>query len=168
MKMTMKFYFNCDFEEFKKYYEMTYGKLEELEEKLAKQVPSRLIVWRDKKEIIGHAFWHESNTREHRRGDPRDEIDSKLLRTLIGSDKEFIELHMVWLKEEYRGKGYGWKFFAFFENLIAKKDFDSIIYYTDHPAAIHICRKHGYRENYGFPLEDKAYFIFYLPLKKYK
>ena len=160
----MKFIFRYDFEKFKECYEKSYGKLEEIEEKLAKQIPSRLILWIDKNEILGHAFWHESNTKEHRKGDPRDKLDYSLLKTLIGIEKEFVELHMVWLKEEHRGKGYGTKFFNFFEKFIREKGYDSVIYYTDHPAAIHICRKRGYKEIYGLPSENTAYYIFYLSL----
>jgi len=64
--------------------------------------------------------------------------------------------------KEYRGKGYGKKFFAFFEEFMRKKDYDSIIYYAFHPAALTICRQRGYKEDY---LTKEAEYVFYLLLK---
>ena len=174
----MKFEVECDLEEFKRYYKSlehlhdyfkTLGladvKFEELgvvEEEIIKRDPSHLIVWREKDEIIGDAIWHETSTDEHRIGDPRDKEDKVILRRLLGGKKDnIIELHEVWLKEEHRGKGYGKKFFEFFEEFIRKKGYDSIVYYTDHPAAIAICRKRGYKE--GF-LEKERWHVFCLSL----
>jgi hypothetical protein len=36
---------------------------------------TQLIVWKENNKIVGHAVWHESNTGEHRKGDPRDRED---------------------------------------------------------------------------------------------
>ena len=75
-----------------------------MEESHIARDPAHLIVWKESSEILGHAIWHESNTEEHVKGDPRDEDDRKILRTLVAPGKEFVELHEVWLKTEYRGK----------------------------------------------------------------
>jgi hypothetical protein len=45
-----------------------------------------------------------------------------------------------------------------------KKGYDSIVYYADHPAALAICRKKGYKEDY---LESENYHVFYIQLKKH-
>jgi len=108
-----------------------------------------LIVWKENGEIIGHVIWHESNTEEHRKGDPRDKVDREILEKLLGGKKDFVELHEVWLIKEQRGKGYGKGFFEFFEQLIRDRGYDTIVYYAYHPAAITICRQRGYQEAYG-------------------
>ena len=165
----VEFVVGCDLEEFKEYYkrngyvgELGTGELGITEEKIVTQEPSHLIVWRENDKIIGHAIWHETNTEEHRKGDPRDKEDREILRNLLGEKRDFVELHEIWLMKEYRGKGYGKKFFAFFEEFMRKKDYDSIIYYAFHPAALTICRQRGYKEDY---LTKEAEYVFYLLLK---
>ena len=84
------------------------------------------------------------------------------MRKLCGGKKgNIVELHEIWLRKKYRGKGYGSRFFEFFEGFIGKKGCDSIVYYADHPAAIAICRKREYKE--GF-LEKERMQVFCLTL----
>ncbi|UCG44883.1 MAG: GNAT family N-acetyltransferase [Candidatus Bathyarchaeota archaeon] len=152
-------------EEFKEYYEKNgfageqgTGELGLTEEKIIAQDPAHLIVWRENDEIIGNAIWHETSTDEHREGDARDTEDREILRRLLGGRKEnIVELHEVWLRKEYRGRGYGKEFFEFFEEFIKEKGYDAIVYYADHPAAIAICRERGYKE--GF-LDSLNEFVF--------
>lgn len=80
-----------------------------------------LIFFKEDNRIIGHAIWHEANIEEHRKGEARNEKDKEILQKLLGGQKDFVELHELWLKKEYRGKGYGKKFFEFFEEFIANK-----------------------------------------------
>jgi len=173
----MKFIVGCNLEEFEKYYktlddlhnyfktigltDVTFGEIGDIEKLLIKSDPSHLIVWKQNNEIIGHTIWHESNTDEHRKGAPRDKKDKQMLRRLIGTKKDFIELHEIWLKTKHRGNGHGKKFFQFFENFIKKRGYNSIIYYTDNPTAIAICRKRGYREDF---LKTENWHVFYLNL----
>ncbi len=173
----MKFIVGCDLEEFKRYYKKlaldkewqgTFGFTEELDtnwEKILAKNPSLLFVWRENDEIIGHAIWHETSTDEHREGDPRDKEDKEILRKLCGGKKDnIVELHEIWLRKKYRGKGYGKRFFEFFEEFIRKKGYDSFVYYADHPAALAICRKRGYTEDY---LESEDEHVFYIQLKSH-
>ena len=171
----MRFVVGCDLEEFKRYYKQlakdkewqkTFGFTQELGalwEKLLAKNPSQLIVWKENNKIVGHTIWHETNTEEHRKGDPRDKEDREILEKLLGGKKDFIELHEIWLKKEYRGKGYGKMFFEFFETYIKSKGFNSIVYYADHPAALTICRKRGYNE--GF-LKKENWHVFHLSLNQ--
>jgi len=161
----MKFVVGCDLEEFKKYYKRSgRGDLGATEEYIINQDSSSLIVWQEHDMIIGHAIWHETSTDEHRKGDSRDKEDRELLEKLLGGKKDrFVELHEVWLMEEYRGNGYGKRFFEFFEGFIVSKGYDTVIYYADHPAALAICRQRGYKEGY---LEKMAWHVFALPLKR--
>ncbi len=162
----------CGLEEYKRYYktlddlqnyfrtlgltDVTFGELGSVEEEIIKSDPSHLIVWRKNNQIVGHAVWHEASTDEHREGDPRDEEDKEVLRNLLGGKKDnIVELHELWLKEDYRGKGYGKRFFEFFEGFIRKKGYDSIVYYTDNPAAIALCRNRGWKE--GFLVKEEWY-----------
>jgi len=160
----MEFVVSCDVEEFKRYYKETLGELGVTEEQIINQNPSHLIIWREDYQILGYAIWHESNTEEHPNGDPRDKTDKELLEKLLGGKKEFVELHELWLKIEHRGKGYGKKFFEFFEEFIANNGYTSIIYYTDNPAAIALCRQRGYKEAYGVNVEDRTFYIFFLEI----
>ena len=128
-----------------------------------------LIVFRENDNIIGHAIWHETNTEEHRKGDPRDKEDKEILHRFFGGKNDFIELHELWLTKEHRGKGYGKLFFDFFEGYMRKKGHDSIIYYAFDPAAIGICRQRGYKEAYGVKEagpygEIETMYVFYLQL----
>lgn len=168
----MRFVVGCDLEEFKKYYksledlhnyfksigleDVSFGELGEIEEHLIKDNPSHLIVWRLDGEVVGHAIWHESSTGEHRRGVPRDR---EVLERLVGGEGEFVELHEVWLKSEYRGRGFGERFFEFFEELVRSRGDGAIVFYTDNPAAMAICRKREYKEEY---YKEEAWYIFYL------
>jgi len=168
----MKFIVGCDLEEFKEYYkrngfagEQGTGELGITEEKIVTQDPSHLIVWRENNAIIGDAIWHETSTDEHREGVPRDREDREILRKLCGGKKDnIVELHEIWLRKKYRGRGYGKKFFDFFEEFMRNKGYDSIVYYADHPAALAICRKRGYTEDY---LKSESEYVFYVPLKKH-
>jgi len=176
----MKFVVGCDLEEFKRYYQtlnelhdyfktlrladVKFGQLGAIEEGIIKRDSSHLIVWKENNEIIGHAIWHPSNTDEHRIGDPRDEEDKKILRGLLGGKKDFVELHEIWLRKKHRGKGYGKRFFEFFEDFVRKQGYDSIVYYTDNPAAIAICRKRGYKEDF---LTKENWNVFHLLLSDY-
>jgi GNAT superfamily N-acetyltransferase len=173
----MKFVIGCDLEEFKGYYlelatdtewQNTFGfsaELGDLWERILSENPSQLIVFRENSEIIGHAIWHPTSTKEHRKGDPRDKEDTEILERLLGGEKDFVELHEIWLRKEHRGKGYGNKFFDFFEEFIKNQGYDSIIYYADHPAAVTICRKRGYEEEYGLKVREpsgdiRTYYVF--------
>ena len=166
----MKFVVGCELEEFKDYYkrngfagEQGTGELGITEEKIITQDPAHLIVWRENNEIIGDAIWHETSTEEHRKGVPRDREDREILRKFCGGKKDnLVELHEIWLIERHRGKGYGKRFFEFFEGFIRGKGYDSFVYYADHPAALAICRKRGYPEDY---LESEGEYVFYIQLK---
>jgi GNAT superfamily N-acetyltransferase len=176
MMKLMKIDVGCKLEEYKSYYktlddlhnfyrtldhaEVIYGKLGPTEEQIIKNDPSHLIVWREGNEIIGHTVWHETTTDEHKKGDPRDPEDRETLREICGGKQEnIVELHELWLRTKYRGKGYGKRFFEFFETFIKKQDYDAIVYYTNHPAAITICRNRGWKE--GF-LETENWHVFSL------
>ncbi len=171
----MRIVVGCDLDEFKRYYEKlrqdkewqgTFGFTEELNtrwERVLTENPSLLLVWRENGEVVGHAIWHETSTDEHREGDPRDAEDRRILRRLCGGQKDnIIELHEIWLRKGYRGRGYGRKFFEFFEGFIRNRSYDSIVYYADHPAAIAICRERGYKE--GF-LEKENMHVFCISLE---
>lgn len=156
MSNPMRLVVGCDLEEFKEYYkrngyggEQGTGELGETEYKIAGEDQSHLIVWREDGEIIGHAIWHETSIEEHIRGDARDKEDRRLLENLLRGKKRLVELHEGWLMKEYRGKGYGKEFSAFFEELIRNKGYDGVIYYADHPAAIAVYRQCGYEKNAG-------------------
>jgi GNAT superfamily N-acetyltransferase len=142
----LRFELGCDINEFRHYYESIREKLTALERMLIQQDPDHLIVWRENNEIAGHALWHEASTDEHRKNDPRDSEDQTMLRKLFEGKTDLVELHEVWLKKEYRGKGYGTQFFEFFEHLMREKRFTEVAYYAYHPAALAICRHRGYKE----------------------
>jgi GNAT superfamily N-acetyltransferase len=164
----------CDLEEFKMYYRKlaedgewqgTFGFTEELGtswERVLVENPSLLIVVREDDEIAGHLIWHESSTDEHRKGDPRDEEDRRILNRLAGGKRDLVELHEVWLRHKYRGRGYGTWLFEFFEDFLRKRGYGSFVYYADHPAAIAVCRKRGYKEDL---VEKEKWHVFYLSLK---
>jgi GNAT superfamily N-acetyltransferase len=156
----VKFVVGCDLEEFKRYrwklaedenWRRIDGFSEELDEEWESRVtenPSLLIVWRLGGDIVGHAIWHESSTGRHREGDARDREDREILESLVGGKKEFVELHEAWLRKEFRDRDFGKRFFEFFEEFMRSKSHGGIVYYTDHPAAIAICRRRGYKEEY--------------------
>jgi len=169
----MRFVEGCSFEELSTYLAKigqytAKGELEKLKTHLDSK-HFNLIVFRENDEIIGHAIWHETNTEEHRKGDARDKEDKEILHKFFGGKKDFIELHELWLTKEHRGKGYGKRFFDFFEDYIRKKGHDSIIYYAFDPTAIGICRQRGYKEAYGVKEagpygEIETMYVFYLQL----
>jgi hypothetical protein len=170
----MRIAVGCNLQEFERYYRKlaqdkewqgTFGFTEELDTSWARvlvEKPSLLLVWRENNEIIGHAIWHETSTDEHRTGDPRDQEDREILRKLCGGKTgNIVELHEIWLRKPHREKRYGEKFFEFFEDFIRKQDYAAIVYYADHPAAISICRRRGWREAF---LPKEKWHVFCLPL----
>ena len=171
----MRFVEGCNFKEFSTYlakigWYTAKGELEKLKGHLDSK-HFNLIVFRENDEIIGHAIWHETNTEEHRKGDARDKEDKEILHRFFGGKKDFIELHELWLTKEHRGKGYGKRFFDFFEDYMRKKGHDSIIYYAFDPAAIGICRQREYKEAYGVKEAGpygkiETMYVFYLQLRK--
>ena len=95
----LEFFIDYEFKEFKRYLKRTgrykeQGEFAWLETFLRKGLLN-LIVLRKDGEIIGNAIWHESNTDEHRKGDPRDKENREALRRLLGGKKDFVELHEV-------------------------------------------------------------------------
>jgi GNAT superfamily N-acetyltransferase len=145
-------------DELREEFRETYDDLYDTEEEIVSDDPSHLIVMVEDKLIIGWAIWHESNTREHRLGSPRDEEDIEILEKLSNGRCAFIELHELWLKKAHRGKGYGKQFFDFFEKFVAEKGYDKLVFYAFNESAISICRKRGYKESY---YENEKEFTFY-------
>jgi GNAT superfamily N-acetyltransferase len=163
----MRFAVGCDMAEFKEYWNRSgyNGSLDHLINEVIKE-PSQLIVWRENGKIVRHAVWHETSTDEHRRGVPRANENTQTFEKLLGEKKNFVELHELWLTKEYMGRGYGTEFFEFFEDLMKDKGFDDIVFYADHPAALAICRKRGYKE--GGHLNELREYVFSLTLGKRK
>ena len=123
--------------------------------------PDHLIVFTNEGEIVGHCIWHETSTKDMIPGQPRDDEDRVCLRQLFGGERtNLVELHELWLRSEYRGRGFGQQVFSFFEAYVEAAGFDGIVYYTDHEAAIAICRKRGYREAF---LKSDGWYVFALP-----
>ncbi|MFX0010089.1 MAG: GNAT family N-acetyltransferase [Candidatus Hermodarchaeota archaeon] len=135
-----------------------FGYSEETEEEIVNDNLSHLIAMIEDKQVIGWAIWHESNTREHQKGNPRGEEDIKILEQLTNGYCEVIELHELWLKKAYRGSGYGKQFFKFFEEFILTIGYDKIVYYADNVSAINICRKHGYKEFFNQKLKWHTFY----------
>ena len=176
----MQLIVGCSPDEFRSYYQKTISGSDyrqtvgesdgRIEMYYVTQDPSHLILWKEGNQIIGHAIWHESNTDEHRVGVPRDEEDKEILRQLLGGRRDFVELHELWLWREHRGKGYGKKFFQFFENFISEKGYGAIVHHAFDDAVAAICRQRGYIEKQGATLDvggtTHASWVFYLNLKK--
>jgi len=162
--LSLRFEVGCDLEELREYWSRSGydGNLDYLMNVVIKD-SSQLIVWKENDRIVGHSVWHGSNTEEHRKGDPRDKEDTEVLEKLFGGKKEFVELHEIWLIKEYRGRGYGEMFHAFFKKFMKDKGYSDIVFYAHHPAAVAICRKHGYRD--GGYLKGLNEYVFYLSLK---
>jgi ribosomal protein S18 acetylase RimI-like enzyme len=160
----LRFQVGCDPEEMREYWSRNGydGNLDYLYSVVIKD-PAQLIVWKEGNKIVGHSVWHESNVEEHRKGDAREEEDKEALNKLLGKKREFVELHEIWLIEEYRGRGYGNQFFDFFESYMTRRGYLDLVFYAHHPAAIAICRKHGYKE--GGYLEELKEYVFYHSLK---
>ena len=77
---------------------------------------------------------------------------------------DFIELHEIWLADEYRGRGFGSELFEYFENVVKSKGFKVIVYYEDDPTALDICLKRGYKTTWGVELycikgEKSRYYV---------
>jgi GNAT superfamily N-acetyltransferase len=171
----MRFVEGCDLREFSRYLVkpgqyVAEGELDRLRGHL-ESGQFNPIVFRENDEIIVHAIWHETNTEEHRKGDPREKEDVEILQEFMGKEKDFIEIHELWLTEERRGKGCGKWFFDFFEEYMRRKGYDSLVYYAFDPAAVTICRKHGYKEAYdlkgaGSYGKIETMYVFYMRLRK--
>ena len=144
--MAVEFSHGGDVEELRVHLEGLGLNLGPTEERLITEKPERLIMWRDEGVLVGHTIWHASNTRVHPDGEPREVDDRRILEEELNIVGDFIELHEIWLGDDYRGRGYGSSFFDYFEEMVKKKGFNSIVYYADHPAARSICRKRGYSE----------------------
>lgn len=151
--MPAEFSHGGEIKELRAYLEGLGLKLGPTEEKLIRENPERLIMWRDGDALVGHTIWHASNTKVHPDGEPREEDDRRILEKELNIVGDFIELHEIWLSDDYRGRGYGSLFFDYFEEMVKRKCFRAIVYYADHPAAMNICRKRGYREAYGVELD---------------
>ena len=128
-------------------------KLGQTERRLIAETPERLILWYYSDQIVGHAIWHSSNTKIHPDGEPRDPEEKKILEQELEVEGDFIELHEIWLADEYRGRGFGSEFFKYFENVVTSKGFKVIVYYADDPTALNICLKRGYKKAWGVDLE---------------
>jgi GNAT superfamily N-acetyltransferase len=142
-----------DIEELRAYLDSLGLSLGPTEERLIKENPERLIMWRDNGALVGHAIWHASNTKQHPDGEPREPEDKQILEEELKVEGDFIELHEIWLSDTYRGRGYGSQFFQYFEEMVKEKGFNSIVYYADHPAAMSICFKRGYKYAFGVELD---------------
>ena len=165
----MKFEVGCDLEEFKQYHLKALGYEGEDEINWIHQNPSHLIVCRENNEIIGHIVWHPSNSKEHSVGVPRDVEDTHMIEELLGGEGDFIELHELWLTEAFRGKGYGHKFFDFFEKYLREQGQKHVIFYAYNDAAVALCQKRGYKGLFG--LEEtgvegniEQMYVFHIPL----
>jgi len=176
----VRFVVGCDLEEFKRYYktaglhdyykavgitDVVYGELGAIEERIIKKGPSHLIVWRENDTIVGDAVWHEESIDEFTKY-PQDKEVAEALEKLLGTEREFVELHEVLLEKKYRGKGYGKMFFEFFEAFAREKGFASVVYFTGDLAAMAICRKRGYKEACLSFQEKEKWHVFCLWLKR--
>lgn len=144
--MAVEFTHVGDIEELRAHLEGLGLSLGETEKNLVLKNPDQLIMWRDKGNLVGHAIWHPSNTRVHPDGEEREADDRLILETQLNVKGDFIELHQIWLDDNYRGRGYGSAFFDYFEEMVKRKGYKSIVYYADHPVARSICKKRGYLE----------------------
>jgi GNAT superfamily N-acetyltransferase len=151
--MPVSFSHGGDIEELRSYLNRIGLTLGSTEEKLIQEKKERLIIWKDEDEIIGHSIWHISNSKKHPDGEPREENDRNLLEKKLKVIGDFIELHEIWLSNDHRGRGYGTRFFEYFENMIKRKGYNIIVYYANHPAALAICRNRGYKEAFGVELD---------------
>lgn len=126
-----------------------------------------LIVFRENNKVIGHAI---ARGKETQKGLPRDEVNKHILEALMRRDRNFVELHELWLTTRNRGKGYGRRFFNYFEPYIRSKGYEEVVFYASDQAAARLCRKRGYKEAYGVK-EAGPYgkyendYVFYLELK---
>ena len=142
-----------DIEELRKYLKSLGLSLGETEERLITEKPERLILWRDDGVLVGHAIWHTSNTKQHPDGTPREPQDRRILEEELKLKGDFVELHEIWLSDDHRGMGFCSKFFEYFENMVRERGYHAVVYYADHPAALSICMRRGYRYAYGVELD---------------
>jgi GNAT superfamily N-acetyltransferase len=142
-----------DIEELRAHLESMGLSLGENEERLIRENPERLILWRDNGELVGHTIWHVSNTSEHPDGTIRELEDRRILEDELKVEGKFIELHEIWLRDTHRGKGHGSEFFDYIEEMVDEKGYDYIVYYADHPAALSICLSRGYSYAYGIEFD---------------
>jgi GNAT superfamily N-acetyltransferase len=163
----LRFVVGCEPQEFREYWSRNGydGPLDHLINFVVKD-PSQLIVWKEDDRIVGHSVWHETDTDEHRKGDPSDKEDKEPLERLLGGKKNFVELDEICLMEEYRGRGHGSEFFRFFESFMKSQGYEDIVFYAHHPAALAICRGRGYKE--GAYLKELGEYAFSLSLKNTK
>ena len=98
----------------------------------------------------GGACWTHHLARVQHNGppgwEPREADVRRILEQELNIVGDFIELHEIWLGDDYRGRGYGSSFFTYFEDMVKLRGFKSIVYYADHPSARSICEKRGYSE----------------------
>lgn len=161
----LRFVIGCDLEEFRAYYRNAgwAPKLGATEDRIIQQDPAHLIVFRLEDKVVGHAIWHEADTREFRPGDAREPTDTEALEALLGGPSDFLELHELWLMAEHRGRGYGSRFFDFFEGFVAGRGYGAAIYYAFDPRAVALCRGRGYPEAYGVEAGGEMNYVFRLP-----
>jgi hypothetical protein len=176
---TVNFEVGYDLEKFRSYYKLTLASPDyvaavgendgTVELRYVTEDPSRLIVWTQEDQIVGHSIWHESNTDEHRNGVPRNDDDRSVLRELLGGRRDFVELHELWLGREHRDKGYGKEFFEFFERFISDRGYEWVVHHAFDQAVLAICRSRGYKEAYGVKLGEptnKTCWVLCLSLKR--
>lgn len=112
---------------------------------------------------MGHAIWHEADTRGFRPGDPREPVDMQVLEELLGGPSDFLELHELWLMEAHPGQGYGSRFLDFFEGFVVGRGDPSAICHAFDPRAIALCRGRGYAEGHGVGAGSETNYVFRLP-----
>lgn len=93
----MRFVEGCDSGEFSRYLAKlrqytAEGELYRLRRSLESGL-FNFIVFRENGGVAGHATWHETNTEEHRKGDPGEKEDKEILEGFMGKGRDFIELH---------------------------------------------------------------------------
>ena len=171
----LTFVIGYDYEEFRNYYrtlkslhdyyvelalpDVIYGDIGPTDEGHIKEDATHLIVWKENDEIVGHAVWHEHSTENYKNPEAKEALE--VLEFLLGDERDFIELHEVWLREDHRGKGFGVQFFDFFENYIRKRFGRPILFYTDTPAAVALCKMRGYTEDW-VPFDGEKWHVFYI------
>ena len=116
-----------------------------------------LIIWKVENEIVGHCIWHETSIEDYATESAEDKEVREILTQMLGVRYDIVELHEVWMQTKHRGKGWGKKFFEFFENFVRERKYSAIVYYTDNPSAIALCRKRRYEEMF---LSSQGWHVF--------
>ena len=98
--MTVEFSHGGDIDELRNHLERLGLSLGSTEERLIREKPERLILWRDEGELVGHTIWHASNTKTHPDGEPREPDDRRILEGQLNVMGDFIELHEIWLSDD--------------------------------------------------------------------